>query len=275
MPNSSIVIQHGCDNSTVWGDPGPGPSPARQFCSAPCWSALACAAHLHSAPMRHLWCFRFSQQKAVFGGKGNSALWARADPYRQMSPPQQPDWPILMQMRTPNPCSLVQKTPSWLIIRDPLWWLVKKLRENSCIALLDGENLSPIGWMGKVLVLLIEIKFQEHLYKGWLRWLKHSTGRQFNAGAGSLVQASPWSVVCMRDCCVEMATGPSFLKNLSPLSHQELFLVGIFFFNMYIVHTEIKTSSGILGHKHTYMNHRWKGLQGVYLSCRTILMRYR
>lgn len=38
---------------------------------------------------------------------------------------------------------------------------------------------------------MVEIQFQETLYKGWLGWREHSVGRQFTAQAGSLVQASP------------------------------------------------------------------------------------
>ena len=36
-----------------------------------------------------------------------------------------------------------------------------------------------IGW-GKVSVLLVEIRFQELLYKGWLIWQEYSAGRQFS-----------------------------------------------------------------------------------------------
>ena len=47
-----------------------------------------------------------------------------------------------------------------------------------------------------------------------------------------LVQASPWSAVCVRDPCIEMAARFCFL-NLSPVSHQEPFLVGIYFLRVH------------------------------------------
>lgn len=44
-----------------------------------------------------------------------------------------------------------------------------------------NENTAACSnWMGKVSVLLVELKFQELLYRPWLRWHKPNTTRQFN-----------------------------------------------------------------------------------------------
>ena len=48
---------------------------------------------------------------------------------------------------------------------------------------------------------------------------------------GRLVQDPPWSVVCVRDPCLEAVAKLCFL-NLSPVSHQEPFLAGISFFSL-------------------------------------------
>ena len=42
--------------------------------------------------------------------------------------------------------------------------------------------------MVKASVLLVEIGFQELLYKGWLRWQKQIAGKLFSAEAGSSEQ---------------------------------------------------------------------------------------
>lgn len=74
-------------------------------------------------------------------------------------------------------------------------------------------------WTGKVSVPLIEILFQE-LYRSWLRWQKHSAGRQFSAGfflkngLHEKAMCQQWLLGC-------------FL-NLSPVSHEEPFLTGTF-----------------------------------------------
>ena len=45
---------------------------------------------------------------------------------------------------------------------------------------------------GKASALLVEAEFQELLlYKGWLRWEKHSAGKQYSAGDKQLNVASP------------------------------------------------------------------------------------
>ena len=73
-------------------------------------------------------------------------------------------------------------------------------------------------------VLLVEIGLQAVLQKAWPRWQKHCAGRPFSS-----TEASPQSAVCVRDPCAEMAAKFCLfvcLFNLSPVSHQEPFLVG-------------------------------------------------
>ena len=97
----------------------------------------------------------------------------RAGSYREKSLVLVPSRSTLMQMRTPNPCILIdpKDCPQW-----SEWscsdWLVKMLM---------GDIAAQIQLEGEASVLFIEIGFQE-LLKGWLRWQKHSIGRWFCAG---------------------------------------------------------------------------------------------
>ena len=116
---------------------GPGYSLARQLCSAPClsalcctgllcWalvcstlcqSALACTGLLHSALVRHLWCFSSARetQSLVFCRKVHSQSNRGTGLYRQKFLPLVPRWSSLMQMRTPNLCSLIGPKSTVLI----------------------------------------------------------------------------------------------------------------------------------------------------------------
>ena len=116
---------------------------------------------LCSAPVRHLQCFSsswvFSLQWKVYSLSSRGAGL-----YGQKSLLLVLDWSILMQMSTPNPHSLIgPKARYWFVTIKPLW-LVRALQ-----LWFDGESS----------VLLVEIRLQEFLCKGWLRWQKHSIGR--------------------------------------------------------------------------------------------------
>lgn len=73
----------------------------------------------------------------------------------------------------------------------------------------DGAIAAHLHWMGNVSVLLVEMEFQELLPKDWLRWQERSAGSLVQE-AGRVVQASPWSSVCMRGHCSEIAAGLCF-----------------------------------------------------------------
>ena len=130
--------QLNCDAAKLWGSPGPGHSPARQFGSASCWSALLCS---WEAPVS-------STKETVFilQWKGKVPSWSQrgAHLYRQESPRLVPDWSVLMQIRAPN-FSLVQKALFYLVWIE-LPWLVHKNGEIAEQLWLDGESLSLIGW---------------------------------------------------------------------------------------------------------------------------------
>ena len=80
---------------------GWGPSLAIQLCSSSLHSVL-----LHSCETSST--FNSRQRNAVFCGKGKWDLWVRGElTYRERSSPLVPDWFILMQMRTPNPHSMI------------------------------------------------------------------------------------------------------------------------------------------------------------------------
>lgn len=99
-------------------DPGARPL-SRQLCPAPCGSTLHCADQLpwaQSAPFcdRLLWpvlvcSTQLSQGNTVFCGKAKCALRVREEwAYMDRSPLcLVPDWSVFMQMRNPNPHSLV------------------------------------------------------------------------------------------------------------------------------------------------------------------------
>ena len=167
--------QHCHENSTAMRQPcgqvplGLGPSPTREFCSAPCWPYLLCAS-LHCAVLvwspllwaapycaSFLWpalvcsalhqqdtlVFQLSQGNTVF-----SLLWTRkvlshwrdAGLNRQMSLPLIPDRSVPMQMRPPNPHSLICPKVTVLIGQESAvlvgWW---RYRWNTAVQLqLDG-----------------------------------------------------------------------------------------------------------------------------------------
>lgn len=127
-----MVIEHGCEKQhSCEAALEPGLSPAKILCSALCQSALCCTGLLHCALVWSLLCkfaltfadqlhsvptpwdsvFQLSQGKAdlCLWGKGKicSWSWRGAGLYGQNAPPRVPDWSVLMQMRTPNPSSLI------------------------------------------------------------------------------------------------------------------------------------------------------------------------
>lgn len=105
--------------------PRPGPWQPRQFCSALCRFALCCAGRcaplcfalcrsalayaglLLSAPSSHFPCFSPAEetQFSVFSRQGTHTLRARGDLWTEVS--DSGPWLVLMQMRPPNPSSLI------------------------------------------------------------------------------------------------------------------------------------------------------------------------
>ena len=126
--------QLNCDTAQLWGSPGARALSGQTLCSALPLSGLLCAVLVCSILCQSvLVCPRLllssSETSSVFQlNQGNSLQWKGKVPslshmggglYRQKSQPLVPDWPILMHMRTPNPCSLlVQKALSWLVGED-------------------------------------------------------------------------------------------------------------------------------------------------------------
>ena len=106
--NSSTVIQHSYKNSTAMEQLcgqvalGSGPCPARQLRSDETFSV-----------------FQHSQGDAVFSlqwkGKMCSLSQRGAGLYGQESPPLVLNWSVLMQMRTPDSCSLIGPKGAFLI----------------------------------------------------------------------------------------------------------------------------------------------------------------
>lgn len=112
---------------------------------------------------------------------------------------------------------LVQKTPSWLV-KMKLFWLVSADADGNIATqlYLDGKSLSPIGWNiipGTPLAGLVQMA--EQCRQGSLVW-----------EASSSVQTSPSKAIYVRGCCLKTAARFCFLS-LSPVSHQEPFLLGL------------------------------------------------
>ena len=109
------------------------------YCSGLYCSAVPCSGET-SLVFHQRWKRRQSQGDKVFSlwwkGKVYSQSQREAGLYIQKSPHLLPDWCILMQMRILNLC-------------------------NS-------------DWMKKASATFVEVKFQELLYKSYLRWQKHS-----------------------------------------------------------------------------------------------------
>ena len=139
-------------------------------CSGLRWSALLCSGQMSSV-------FQLSQGNAVFrlwwkGKVGQSQRGAGLYGYKSLS--LFPDWPVLMQMKTQNPCN--QICPDWLEVHHSGWL-----------------ELCMSKWMRNASVPLVEVELQELFYNGWLRWQQHCAGRQVSAGASNSVQVSPRS----------------------------------------------------------------------------------
>lgn len=112
------------------------------------------------------------KHSVLWKGKVHSPSHRGADLYTEKSPPLIPDWFVLVQMRTPNPHSLlVQKALSWLGIMDLSDCSVKM----SCMVLIGQESLSPTGWNTVPGTHKSAVLSQEH------------------NRAGRSVQVSPWS----------------------------------------------------------------------------------
>lgn len=130
----------------------------------------------------------------VFGGKGKRTPWARGKlAYVDRSPHPCSDWPILMQVRAPIlALELVRKArpyrSEWTFSVG--WW---RCGGDSWATLTGWGSLSPMGW-NRLLGPQGLAPMQEQCRK-----------------AGSSVQASPWSALCMRGPCVETAARLCFL----------------------------------------------------------------
>ena len=57
-----------------------------------------------------------------------------------------PDWSLLMQVRTPNSHSLVQKVLGWSEWSCCDWWVKILIGDTALQIWLDRECLSPINW---------------------------------------------------------------------------------------------------------------------------------
>ena len=129
---------------------------------------LPCMGVLHSAPVRSVQCF--------------SSSWGN----RVLSRKEVPEGSWLIYTEVPAPslwlaCSHAVEDSKSLQFHcskrhcpdQSKWshsdWSVKMLMEI---------QLHISNWTGKVSVLLVEIQFQELLYKGWLRRQEHSAERQ-------------------------------------------------------------------------------------------------
>lgn len=53
----------------------------------------------------------------------------------------------------------------------------------------EDTEMAIVAQTGKASVLVVEMLFQELLYKGWPRWQDHSAGRQFS-GRGRWLPAA-------------------------------------------------------------------------------------
>ena len=154
---------------------GPGPPLPGQFCSAPPWPGLFCVTPVCFVP--HWFAslcsgeafsvFLCSLRKTVSCGKGKCTPWApgRWGSWPMGVLPLVTNWSILMQMRTPNPCSLIFPKGTVLI----------------------GQNRATlIGWSCAALIGWGEPQFY------WLKWVVqiaemqcrqavHHKGRQSSA----------------------------------------------------------------------------------------------
>ena len=217
--NSSIIIQHSCENSMaveqIWGRSAlrPGLSPARLLYSASWWSALHYAGLLYSALARHLPCFSWAREKqsAVFTGKGKYALRARNE-------------------HGQNGLCLI-----WTDVHvSGPWWVHPPVDEGFESAKFDWPKRghSALISQNRASILLVKIGFQQTFIRAG------SDGRNTLLEDSSVQRQALqlrllWSLVCTRDPCVEMATTLFvfiFVLNLSPVSHQEPFLARVFFF---------------------------------------------
>lgn len=89
------------------------------------------------------------------------------------------------------------------------------------------KQLCSSNWMGKVSVLLVEIQFEEFLYKGWFSLQIHSAGRQFSVG-GRQFSAG---FTLKRALCQKPLFSNGFQAlsiHFSPAGHQEPLSTGTF-----------------------------------------------
>ena len=128
-------------------------------------------------------------QASTSRGEGKQTQSQRgADFHRQKSPPLGPDWSDLMQMRTPNPHSLIGPKRTVLI------------GQNGA-ALIGQSCVSLIGWRKPKSYWLKQDPRGSSLR---VRPIGPSAGRQLSAGCSV-------SVGCVRGPCAEMAVRLCFL----------------------------------------------------------------
>ena len=169
------VEQHSCRMALGPGGPEAGPASAGPVycptlvCPVLCQSALACAALLWQDGVSAQPQIR-TQPCLQWKGKVRFQSQRGAGLHRPKSLPLVPNWSVLRQMRTPNPCSFIGPKGTVLIGQN---------RAYSGWSELHGFN-----WMGKALLLLVERRFQETFIRA------DSDGRT-TVQAGSSVQASP------------------------------------------------------------------------------------
>ena len=151
-PNSLMVIRHGCENSMAMRQTR-GQAPLQLGNSALLCSALLYSTLLYST----LLCTSPALSASSLGGKEKCTPQARGD--------------LTYIDRSPHPWS-------WLVYphaNEDSKSLQFDWSKRHCLigqnrSTLDWLELRLSDWMGKVLVLLVEIGFPELLYKGWLIW---------------------------------------------------------------------------------------------------------
>lgn len=132
--NSMAKEQHHWQAALEWGRPG---ARALQLdSSTPVRLHLLQSASFFSGETSSV--FQFQPEKCrenvplTLQWKGKCILWDRGELtlYKQKSPPLVPDWSVLMQMRTPSPCSmtwpkntvLIGQNGAALIRQWRCWW---------------------------------------------------------------------------------------------------------------------------------------------------------
>ena len=176
-----------CGTALMWCSPG-----ARTLSGSPLGLVLL----LHWTPQT----WKHSLQPPPFFEKGNCTLWARGEmTYIDRGF-------CLFSLVGPSSCKWVHQFSKfdWSKKHGPDWsdwslfyWVIEDA---------DGNIDSQLQLKEKTSVLM-----RNSFIRGWLVWQKHSAGGEFSAGGRQLVQDSPWSPVCVRDPCAEMAARLCFV----------------------------------------------------------------